>query len=165
MSEASKCPICDFEYDINNRKAFILMCGHSACSKCINFYKNEAKRPVECGTCCKKTQSANIENISLYKTTQIENSQQNIRMHEPQKDEFEIYIRKKDNKSKFSILVKQSMNITELKSKIYKQEQIDPDSYDLAANQAMIDYKKTLKDYGITFTRTLSMIASFKGGI
>jgi len=164
MSDESKCPICEIEYDINNRKAFILMCGHSACSKCINFFK-ETQKPVECGSCCKNTQSANIENISLYKTTQNDNSHQNIRMHESSKDEFEIYIRKKDNRSKFSILVKKSMNITELKRKIYEQEHIEPDSYDLSATQPMIDYEKTLQDYGITSTRTLSMIASFKGGI
>lgn len=164
MSDENKCPICTIDYDINNRKAFILMCGHSACSVCINFFKN-AQRALECGTCCKNTQSANIENISLYKNTQRNNAQQSKPMPKPSKDEFEIYIRKKDNKSKFSILVKKSMKITELKDKIYDQENIKSDSYDLSSAQPMIDYDKTLEDYGITSTRTLSMIASFIGGI
>ena len=164
MSDENKCPICEIEYNINNRKAFILLCGHSSCSQCITFFK-DAKKPVECGTCCKKTQSANIENISLYKNTQGSNSQQSIPKPKSSKDEFDIYIRKKDNKSKFSILVNKSMNITELKSKIYDQEHIDPESYDLSAGRPMIDYDKTLESYGITSTRTLSMIAAFKGGI
>lgn len=81
------------------------------------------------------------------------------------KEEFEIFIRKKDNKSKFSILVKKSMKVAELKGKIYEQENIEPDSYDLSSTQPMIDYDKTLEGYGITSTRALSMIASFKGGI
>lgn len=164
MSNENKCPICDFEYDINNRKAFILLCGHSSCSICIKFFK-DAQKPIECGTCCKNTQSANIENISLYKNTQGSNSQQSNQKPKSSNDEFEIFIRKKDNKSKFSILVKKSININELKSRIYEQESIDPDSYDLTAGKPMIEYDKTLEFYGITSTRTLSMIASFKGGI
>jgi hypothetical protein len=164
MSNENKCPICKIEYDINNRKAFILLCGHSSCSQCIKFYK-DAKKPIECGTCCKNTQSANIENISLYKNTQDSNTQQSIPNAKSSKDEFEIYIRKKDNKSKFSILVKKSIKIKDLKSRIYDQEHIEPETYDLSAGKPMIEYDKTLEFYGITSTRTLSMIASFKGGI
>ncbi len=164
MSDENKCPICMMDYDINNRKAFILMCGHSACSVCINFYKN-AQRALECGKCSKITQSANFENISLYRNTQRNNVQQSKPLPKPSKEEFEIYIRKKDNRSKFPILVKKSMKIKELKDKIYDQENIESDSYDLSSTQAMIDYNKTLEDYGITSTRTLSMITIFKGGI
>ena len=60
------CPICKEDYERSTRKAFILLCGHSACSKCINFYK-EAGRELECGKCCKYTQSANIEIQDAYK--------------------------------------------------------------------------------------------------
>ena len=164
MINENKCPICDFEYNIKNRKAFILLCGHSSCSECIKFFRS-AQRPIECGTCCQNTQSANIENRSLYKNTQDSNSQQSIPNDKSSKDEFEIYIRKRDNKSKFSLLVKKSININELKSRIYEQEHIDPESYDLAATKPMIEYDKTLEFYGITSSRMLTMIASFKGGI
>lgn len=156
-----KCPICKEEYDKNTRKAFILLCGHSACSKCINFYK-EAKKEIECGKCCKYTQSANIEIQDAYKKS---STQSNTTAPKPEKDEFEIYIRKKDQKEKFSILVTKKMTLEELTKKIKIQEGIEPTTYDLIFKKPLLDPKNTLESYDIKKTVTLTMIVKFEGGI
>lgn len=155
------CPICKGEYEKNTRKAFILLCGHSACSKCINFYK-DAKRELECGKCCKITQSANIEIQDAYKKS---GTQTNTIASQPEKDEFEIYVRKKDKNQKFSILVKKDMTLEELTKKIKNQEGIEPTTYDLMFKKPLLDPKETLQSYGIKKAVTVTMIAPFKGGI
>ena len=125
--------------------------------------------PIECGSCCEETESANIENISLYADTQSTNSQENIRNKVPSSDEFEIFIRKyeytKNGPNEFTILVTQSMTIADLKLKIYKQENFNPQNFDLVAGKPLIEIEKTLKDYNITTTRTLSMVKTSNGGI
>ena len=160
MSDGT-CPICKEEYEKNTRKAFILLCGHSACSKCINFYK-DAKRELECGKCCKITQSANIEIQDAYKKSGTTN---NTVSSQPGKDEFEIYVRKKDKNQKFSILVKKDMTLEELTKKIKNQEGIEPTTYDLMFKKPLLDPKETLQSYGIKKAVTVTMIAPFKGGI
>ena len=160
MSDGT-CPICKEEYEKNTRKAFILLCGHSACSKCINFYK-DAKRELECGKCCKYTQSANIEIQDAYKKS---GTQTNTIASQPEKDEFEIFVRKKDKNQKFSILVKKDMTLKELTEKIKNQEGIEPKTYSLMFNKPLLEPKQTLQSYGIKKPVTITMIAPFNGGI
>lgn len=155
-----ECPICKQEFDKINRKAFILLCGHSACSVCINFYK-EAKKELECGKCCHKTQSANIENKSCY---QNNNVQKPTPVQKPQKDEFEIYVRKKNKQEKFSLLVKKNMTLQQLIDLIKNQEDIDPDTYELCFKKPLTVKTNTLESYGITKTVTITMITKFDGG-
>lgn len=155
------CPICKEDYEKSTRKAFILLCGHSACSKCINFYK-DAKRELECGKCCKYTQSANIEIQDAYKKNGTQN---NTTSSKPEKDEFEIYVRKKDQRQKFSILVKKDMTLEQLTQKIKRQEGIDPTTYNLMFKKPMLEPNNTLQSYDIKKTVTLTMIAPFEGGI
>ena len=155
------CPICKEDYERSTRKAFILLCGHSACSKCINFYK-DAKRELECGKCCKYTQSANIEIQDAYKKNGTQN---NTTPSKPEKDEFEIYVRKKDQRQKFSILVKKDMTLEQLTQKIKRQEGIDPTTYNLMFKKPMLEPNNTLQSYDIKKTVTLTMIAPFEGGI
>ena len=155
------CPICKEDYEKSTRKAFILLCGHSACSKCINFYK-DAKRELECGKCCKYTQSANIEIQDAYKKNGTQN---NTTPSKPEKDEFEIYVRKKDQRQKFSILVKKDMTLEQLTQKIKRQEGIDPTTYNLMFKKPMLEPNNTLQSYDIKKTVTLTMIAPFEGGI
>lgn len=155
------CPICKIQYDRNNRKAYILECGDSACSKCINFYK-EAKKELECGKCCNKTKALTVENKSLYKN----NVNQNIKpSSNTQKDEFEIYVRKKNTQEKFAILVKKNMTVKELKNKIKAQEKIEPTAYELAFKKPMTDLDQTLESYQIKKPVTITMISEFEGGI
>lgn len=155
------CPICKEEYEKNTRKAFILLCGHSACSKCINFYK-DAKRELECGKCCKYTQSADIEIQDAYKKS---GTQSNTIASKPEKGEFEIFVRKKDQKQKFSILVKKDMTLEQLIEKIKNQEGIDPKTYNLMFKKPLLEPKATLQSYDIVKTVTVTMIAPFEGGI
>ena len=155
------CTICKEDYEKSTRKAFILLCGHSACSKCINFYK-DAKRELECGKCCKYTQSANIEIQDAYKKNGTQN---NTTSSKPEKDEFEIYVRKKDQRQKFSILVKKDMTLEQLTQKIKRQEGIDPTTYNLMFKKPMLEPNNTLQSYDIKKTVTLTMIAPFEGGI
>lgn len=157
-----KCPLCKEEYNINSRKAFILLCGHSACSQCIKFYKDAKRDSFECGKCCNYTNSANIENKSLYSNNSIQNNKPVLK---PEKDEFEIFIRKKDRQEKFSMLVKKNMKLLELINKIKDQEGIDPTTYDLCFKKPLLEYDKTLEFYGITKTITITMITKFDGGI
>jgi len=152
------CPICKEDYERSTRKAFILLCGHSACSKCINFYK-DAKRELECGKCCKYTQSANIEIQDAYKKNGTQN---NTTPSKPEKDEFEIYVRKKDQRQK---LVKKDMTLEQLTQKIKRQEGIDPTTYNLMFKKPMLEPNNTLQSYDIKKTVTLTMIAPFEGGI
>lgn len=156
------CPICKEEYDKNTRKAFILLCGHSACSQCIKFYKEAKKETFECGKCCNQTKSANIENKSLYPKKK-EKPKENVL--KPQKDEFEVYIRKKDKQEKFSVLVKKNMKLQELINLIEIQENISPTSYDLCFKKPLLELDKTLEQYGISKTVTITMITKFDGGI
>ena len=160
MSEEFKCPICKIEFNRNARKAFILLCGHSACSQCINFHK-EAKRDLECGKCCKITQSANIENQSCYQNNNDQNNQSVVK---PTKDEFEIYIRKKNSQEKFSLLVKKTMKLKELIAKIKDQEGIDPKTYELCFKKPLTNEELTLESYDIKKTVTVTMITKFDGG-
>lgn len=159
----SKCPICLQEYDRINRKAFILLCGHSACSKCIKFFEDAKKDFLECGKCCKLTQSAGIENKSLYKNNN--KVEKNKPVSKPEKDEFEIYIRKKNKQDKFPILVKKNMTVKELIDKIKTQEDIDSTTYELCFKKPLTEEDKTLESYGITQTVTVTMITKFDGGI
>ena len=161
MTDDFKCPICKFEYDINNRKAFILMCGDSACSQCIKFYKDAGKTSFECEKCCNITQSANIENKSLYQNSNVQKKKPE---QKPQRDQFEIYIRKKDKQEKFSLLVKKKMTLKELKKEIKNQENIDPITYDLCFKKPLTEDNSTLESYGITKTVTITMITKFDGG-
>lgn len=160
MSEDYKCPICKIEYNRNNRKAYILLCGHSSCSECINFHK-EAKRDIECGKCCKLTQSANIENQACYQNNDTQTDEE---PKIPDKDEFEIYIRKKTGGEKFSMLVKKNMKLKELIDKIESQEDIKPTTYELCFKKPLTEEDKTLEYYGITRTCTITMITKFDGG-
>ena len=56
--EYFNCSICRQPYDENSRKACILECGHSACSKCIKFYEDYGKESFECRVCCHMTKAA-----------------------------------------------------------------------------------------------------------
>jgi hypothetical protein len=159
------CPICKIQYEKNSRKAFLLECGHSACLPCIKFYK-EAKRTLECGECCKMTQSLNYENKSLYKNS---NSQNNYKAPVEQKDEFEVYIRKRNatnsQEEKFSVMVKKTMTVKELKDKIQRQQGIQSNAYTLAFIKPLTDESKTLEFYKITKVVTITMISDFEGGV
>lgn len=156
------CPLCGEEYEKETRKAFILRCGHSACSKCINFYKNAGKKTFECGKCCNLTESADIENKSLYPNKKKQTKEKDGK---PQKDEFEIYIRKKDKQEKFSVLVKKNMKLKELMDLIKSQENIGPTSYDLCFKKPLLNLDDTLESYGIAKTVTITMITKFDGGM
>ena len=160
MSDGT-CPICKENFERSTRKAFILTCGHSACSKCINFYK-EAKKEIECGKCCKYTQSTNIENQDAYKTNI---TQSNVSTPQPEKDEFEIFIRKKDQTQRFSILVRKDMTLEQLTQKIKTQEGIEPTTYTLIFKKPLLDPKLTLLSYNIKKTVTVNMTAPFHGGM
>lgn len=81
---------------------------------------------------------------------------------QPEKDEFEIYVRKQDNQV-FSILVKKDMTLEELTKKIKNQEDIEPTTYVLAFKKPLLEPKETLQSYGIKKPVTLIMIASFSG--
>ena len=155
-----ECPICKLDYEKNTRKAFILLCGHSACSNCINYHK-EAKTDLECGKCCKITQSANIEIQDAYKDKS--STQSNSVARNPEQDEFEIYIKTRQN-NKFSILVKKTMTVQQLIDKIKEQEGIDSSTYSLAFRKPLIELKATLESYEIKKLVTVTMIAPFKGG-
>lgn len=157
----SICPICNIQYNRDNRKAFILECGHSACSQCINFYK-DAGKDLECGECCNKTKSLNIENKALYPTT---DNQSNKKTSGVQKDEFEINIRKRNTQDKFPILVKKNMTVKELKNKIKAEQGIAPESYTLAFRKPLTDEDKTLEYYLIKQLVTVTMVSDFEGGI
>ena len=141
------CPICKLPYDENNRKAFILMCGHCACSQCIKFYEDYGKESFECGVCCHTTKSSSIENKAAY-TKIIKNSRNT--------DEFEIFIRKSFS-DKFSIVVKKGMTLGELKKKIKEQEEINYSPYELCYEIPLTDDSKTLESYGITRTGTMTI--------
>lgn len=160
MSDGT-CPICKENYERSTRKAFILLCGHSACSKCINFFK-EAKKEIECGKCCKYTQSANIEIQDAYKTN---STKSNANAPQPGKDEFEIFVRKKDQSQRFSILVRKDMTLEQLTKKIKTQEGIEPTTYTLNFKKPLLDPKATLLSYDIKKTVTVTMTAPFVGGM
>jgi hypothetical protein len=56
--ESMKCPICYQKYkECSGKKPYILpMCGHSICSKCITYLRNQAKTSsnlISCPTCRK----------------------------------------------------------------------------------------------------------------
>lgn len=159
------CPICKIQFDKNNRKAFILECGDSACSECIKFFKESGKEQFECGKCCNNTKALKVENKSLYRNV---SNQNNNRSLIAEKDEFEIYIRKKntnDEDDKFPFLVKKTMKIRELKDKIKEQKNIEPNTYELAFKKPLSDLNKTLEAYQINKTVTVTMISIFEGGI
>ena len=148
--EYFNCPICRQQYDENSRKAFILMCGHCACSQCIKFYKDFGKESLECEFCNQMTKSLGIENKAAY--TKIIKSNRN------NDDEFEIFIRKPYCYDKFSIVVKKGMTLGELKKKIKEQEEINYFPYELSYKKPLIDDSKTLEFYGINRTCTICMI-------
>jgi hypothetical protein len=157
-----KCPICKQDYNKESRKCFILTCGDSACLPCIKFFKDANKDSFECGKCCNNTKSANIENKSMYNNKNIQN---NKPAPKPEKDEFEIYVRKKNTQEKFSLLVKKNMKLIELINKIESQEGIKNDTYDLCFKKPLTENNKTLESYGIIKTVTITMITKFDGGI
>lgn len=136
------CSICKLPYNENSRKAFILVCGHSACSRCIKFYEDLRKEYFECGVCCQMTKSSNIENKAAY--TKIIKSNRN------NDDKFEIIIRRPYSPDIFSIEVKKGMTFGELKKKIKEQEEIDYSPYELCYKRPLTDDNKTLESYGIT---------------
>lgn len=146
--EIFNCPNCKLQYDENSRKAYILECGHSACSQCIKFYEDYGKESFECGACCRMTKSSSIENKAAYKKI--------IKSNRNKDDEFEIYIR--NGILRFSIVVKKGMTLGELKKKIKEQEEINYSSYELNYKKPLTDDNKTLESYGITKICTISMI-------
>ena len=156
------CKLCKLPYDKNIRKAFMLECGHSACSKCINFYKDSGKETFECGVCCNDTKATNFENKSLYSNINNQNANP---IQQPSIGEFEIMIRKKNSPDKFSIIVRKEMTVGQLKEKIKQQEGIDSSTYELSFKKPLTDINKTLESYGITRTVTIASIAPFDGGL
>ena len=158
-----ECPICKCPYVKNERKAFILQCGDSSCSKCIDFYKSAGKETFECQKCCHQTKSLNIENNALYQNSSNQNNSQPA--PKPQNDEFEILIRKKNSSEKFPILVKKTMTVRELKNKIKREQNIDQNTYELAFKKPLKDLDHTLESYSITQTVTVTMLAEFFGGV
>ena len=93
------------------------------------------------------------------------NIQNNKPAPKPEKDEFEIYVRKKNTQEKFSLLVKKNMKLIELINKIESQEGIKNDTYDLCFKKPLTENNKTLESYGIIKTVTITMITKFDGGI
>jgi hypothetical protein len=156
------CKLCKLPYDKNIRKAFMLECGHSACSKCINFYKDSGKETFECGVCCNDTKATNFENKSLYSNINNQNANP---IQQPSIGEFEIMIRKKNSPDKFTIIVRKEMTVGQLKEKIKQQEGIDSSTYELSFKKPLTDTNKTLESYGITRTVTITSIAPFDGGL
>lgn len=150
-----ECPICNLEYERNEHKPYALICGHLACSKCINYHK-EANIGLECGKCCQITQSSNIEIQDAYKDKSSTRS--NSVARNPEQDEFEIYIKTREN-MKFSILVKKTMTVQNLIDKIKEQEGIDSSTYSLAFRKPLIELKATLESYEIKNLATVTMIA------
>ena len=144
--EYFNCSICRQPFDENSRKAFMLECGHCACSQCIKFFEGYGEK-FECGECCKMIKPLNIENKAAY-TKIIKSSRNN--------DEFEIFIRKSIS-DKFSIVVKKEMTLGELKKKIKEQEEINYSPYELCYEIPLNDDCKTLESYGITRTGTITI--------
>ncbi len=159
----AECPICKIKFNKNdeNKKAFILQCGDSACSRCIKFYK-EANKQIECGKCCRQTQSLGVENNSLYSKDSEENN--NSPAPNVEKGEFEIYIRKKNSQEKFAVLVNKLMTIKQLKDLIKVKHNIEPDTYELAFKKPMIKENKTLESFQVTKTVTITMVSIVEGG-
>ena len=155
------CKSCKLPYDKNIRKAFMMECGHSICSQCINFFKEAQKKTIKCEECCNETQATNIENKSLYSNISNQNAKP---IQQPSIGEFEIMIRKKNSPDKFSIIVRKEMTVGQLKEKIKQQEGIDSDTYELSFRKPLSELKNTLESYGITRTVTLNSIAPFEGG-
>ena len=147
--EIFNCPICKEPYNKNSRKVFLLSCGHSACYQCIKFYEDLGKE-IMCEVCCNMSKPLNFENKAAYSKIMI-----SINGND---DEFEIFIKKKNDPYKFSIVVKRGMTLGELKKKIKEKEDIDFSSYGLGFKRPLTDDSKTLESYGIINTCTLSII-------
>ena len=55
-----ECPICSKNYNNSINQPYILKCGDTICSKCINYYEKEGKKTIECPVCCYETESTGI---------------------------------------------------------------------------------------------------------
>ena len=154
----SSCRICKNEYDEDKYKPFLLSCGDTLCQICINFYKESlGSEEFECPICCyPKAKSTNVSNKAAIKKKQISN----INNNSLENDEFYIYIQTKWG-CKFSLVVKKTMTINQIKEKIIEQEGCK--FFDLAFKKPLYDGSKTLEFYGITKQVTISMITERAG--
>ena len=156
------CPVCREIYNKNKNKPYVLFCGHTLCSHCIELYKQISQKDrFECFKCCCITQSTNIVNISAYPKEQPKSNYYNNN-YPKMNEEFEIIIRNKHEK--FSVMVKKSMTIGELKEKILKEHgAYFPKEFELTFKRPL-ENTKTLEFYGITKTVTLIKIEFIVGG-
>ena len=115
----SSCRICKNEYDEDKYKPFLLSCGDTLCQICINFLKESVRsEEFECPICCGKVKSTNVSIKAAIKKKQISNINNNY----SENDELCIYIENYITESKYTLKVKKTMTINQLKEKIIEHE-------------------------------------------
>jgi hypothetical protein len=160
----SECPLCFNNFNNQENKPYLMTCGDTICSKCINYYeKNLEIDTFQCPTCCNDTKSTGyFNNVAIALKN---NSNQNQNQKNDYIDEFfELLIRNKTSQEKISIKVKKEYTIGEIKDILYREKKIPIQSYHLAFKKPLND-ENTLEFYGITKTVTITQISDLVGGI
>ena len=158
-----ECVVCNNIYRKPDYRPIMLSCGDTICSSCINSYKEALKKDeFECPKCCNISKSLNIENKQAYPKDNAQIQQNNNQI--PIEGEFEIFIRPKNAQEKYSIKVTKKMTIAQLKEKIETEKGINPRNFQLAFKKPLTDLKKTLEEYKIVKTVTLTQISIVEGG-
>ena len=147
------CSLCKNLYDKDIHIPFLLGCGDTMCSKCINYYQEVFKQgKIECPICDQYTYSTKIENKKAYPNYTMKDKQS----HE--KEEFEIYIKCLDGE-RFSFKVTRSMTVGQLYEKVQELKGYNKSKFRLFFKRPLYDHSKTLESYGITRTVTIMEIS------
>ena len=156
-----KCGVCLKRYNKQENKPFLLMCGHTMCLKCINYYtKALRKETFECSVCWNNTKSCGIMNLSIPLNNEEKiNTNNNT---DNAQGFFELFIKLLKG-SKCSIKVKKEYTIKQVKEIIKKEKNIQEEI--VLAFKSPLNDDRTLESYNITKTVTIIQISSIKGGI
>ena len=159
---SDQCMVCKNKFNKINNIPFLLQCGDTLCSSCINHYTQAyTKEEFKCPYCCNQTKSTKTENKALYPKndapikTSINQASSS--------GEFDVTI-KLLNGERLNIRVNKNMTVGQLINEIAQKTGINKDQLKLSFKRALNDKSKTLEFYNITRTVTIPQVAYIDGG-
>ena len=159
---SDQCMICQNKFNKSKYIPFLLECGDTLCSSCINYYTQAyTKEEFKCPYCCNQTKSTKTENKALYPKNDapIKTSVNQASAS----GEFDVTIKLLDGE-RLNIRVNKNMTVGQLINEIAQKTGINKDQLKLSFKRALNDKSKTLEFYNITRTVTISQVAYIDGG-
>ena len=160
---SDSCMVCKNKYNKTEHIPYMLECGDTLCSKCINHYTAAYKKEeFKCPDCCNITKSLKKINKACFPKEDAPIANNNSPA--PVGNEFEVTIKFLDGTRQLFRVTK-SMTVAQLTKLVSQSKGINENELKLSFKQPLNDKSKTLEFYKIIKPVTIPQVDYLKGGI